>query len=79
MYAVRTLECVGCGGEVRRRQPNYAKPRCIECSIERSVINAYQMRQRTGAFYQAWAAGMVKAAKRAEQEARIALEIERRG
>lgn len=60
-YAERLVTCAGCGTvEVARWSPT--KPwRCIHCAIERSVMNALQLRAKRGAFYDKWAAGIARA------------------
>jgi hypothetical protein len=75
MYAIREFACTGCGAPVSRRAKADSKIRCITCAVARSAENAHQQRAKSGEFYERWAAGMVKAAREAEQLAAIGHEI----
>lgn len=78
-YALRLFACAGCGGPVWKRASQWAKPRCITCAIERSTMNALQLRAKQGAFYDAWAAGILRAAQAAEAKAKANKVIEKAG
>lgn len=75
-YAQRDYLCAGCGAPVARRAAAGAEVRCILCAVQRAVDNARQISQKSGPWYQRWAAGMARAGRDAEQLAAIAAEID---
>lgn len=78
-YAVRTFECEGCGAEIRKRAANGAKVTCIDCNIQRSVIEINQLRNKSGAFYQKWVTNLSRAMSGEQAIAEASDVIERLG
>lgn len=78
-WAERLFACVTCGKGVIKRAAATAEVRCIDCGIERSIAEMVQMRQRRGAFYDKWAAGMARAAAQAQARVQVTHEEDRRG
>lgn len=75
-YKLRTFTCGGCGGEVQKRAGKASTVYCINCAIQRSVINVYQQRAKAGVFYDRWAAGIARAAAEAAVLSAIGREID---
>lgn len=66
-------ECAGCGKPTPRRGRATDGVRCVECSIERSLEAARQIREGYGPFYDKWLIGMQKALER--QVARVRADL----